>query len=262
MTATDHFADNGFSNTVDPLQHPCAQHHNGRTYIAYQGPQEDAYVCVYDHRTQSWEGPVLAGVSLMGKPKPDQKKVDNHGRPALVIDDEGYVHFAFGGHGGLGENHFGVGRGRGEQTHVVTDRPEDISSWTVLDNVSKRGTYSQFVKMDDGEIFLFYRHGGHKSDWVIQRSTDNGRSFTAAEPYLKHNLRPDVEAVRDSWYMWFTRHRDGAVGCMYVTCAATPTISRRDTKSTTCAGIQNGEPGRTQLARIYRYRSRDQKQIK
>ena len=45
MTATDHFADNCFSNTVDPLQHPCAQHHNGRTYIAYQGPQEDAYVC-------------------------------------------------------------------------------------------------------------------------------------------------------------------------------------------------------------------------
>jgi hypothetical protein len=219
VAVSDHFADNGFSAVVDPLQHPCAQYFNGRTYISYQGPLEDAYVCAYDHRSGSWEGPVLAGVSLMGKPGSDQKKVDNHGRPALLVDDEGYVHLAFGGHGGhdgLGGNPFGVTRGRGEQTHVITDRPEDISSWSVLENVSKRGTYSQFVKMDNGEIFLFYRHGGHKSDWVIQRSTDNGRTFTAARPYLKHNLRSDMEGVRDSWYMWFTRQRDGIVGCMYV----------------------------------------------
>jgi hypothetical protein len=219
MPGTNYFAENGFSNAVDPLQHPCAQHFNGRTYLAYQGPLEDAYVCVYDHVTKSWEGPALAGVSHMGKPGSEQKKVDNHGRPALIIDDDGYVHLAFGGHGGhaaLGDNPFGVASGRGEQTHVVTERAEDISSWEVQDNVSKRGTYSQFVKMDDGEIFLFYRHGGHKSDWVIQRSVDSGKTFTAAEPYLKHNLRPNVPGVHDSWYMWFTRLKDGVVGCMYV----------------------------------------------
>jgi hypothetical protein len=36
----------------------------------------------------------------MGKPSSEQKKVDNHGRPALVVDDEGFLHLVFGGHGG------------------------------------------------------------------------------------------------------------------------------------------------------------------
>jgi len=38
----------------------------------------------------------------------------------------------------------------------------------VLDNVDPFGTYSQFVKMDDGDIYLFYRHGSHRSDWYIR----------------------------------------------------------------------------------------------
>ena len=219
MSSSNHFATNGFSNTVDPLQHPCAQYFKGRTYISYQGPLEDAYVCVYDHERDTWEGPVLAGVSPMGKPGSGQKKVDNHGRPALVVDEVGFVHLAFGGHGGhagLGDNPFGVASGRGEQTHVVTKKPEDITSWKVLNNVSKRGTYSQFIKMDDGEILLFYRHGAHKSDWVIQRSRDNGETFSPPASYLKHAIRKDDSNIHDSWYMWFGPMRGRTIGCMYV----------------------------------------------
>jgi hypothetical protein len=28
-------------------------------------------------------------------------KVDNHGRPAMIIDAKGYIHLAFGGHGAI-----------------------------------------------------------------------------------------------------------------------------------------------------------------
>jgi len=98
----DHFADNGYGNPVSTLQHPAAEFHQGVTYVAYQGPHEDPYVAAYIHATRQWLGPVQAGVSPMGK-SPDQidpGELDNHGKPALVVDRQGYIHLVFGSHGG------------------------------------------------------------------------------------------------------------------------------------------------------------------
>ena len=173
----DYFTDNGFDNSVSNLQHPCAEHADGKTFVAYQGPHEDPYVCAYDHATARWTGPFKAGVSALGDdPQPtDRKEVDNHGRPALLVDHAGYVHVVFGGHGGsplLGRNDFGT-PGSGRQMHAVTKRPGDISEWEILDNIPPFGTYSQFVTMDDGDIYLFYRHGSHCSDWAERLGKSN-----------------------------------------------------------------------------------------
>jgi hypothetical protein len=143
-------------------------------------------VAAYDHAQDRWSGPFKAGTSEMGKTPGE--KVDNHGKPTLVVDNAGYIHVFFGGHGGLpeqGTNAFGNTH-KGRQTHIVSKRPRDISSWEVLDNVSPFGTYNQTVKMDNGDIYLFYRHGAHRSDWVYQKSTDNGRSFAPEVLVLKH----------------------------------------------------------------------------
>ena len=193
---TDYFTDQGFGNPLGYIQQPCAEYYKGVTYVAFQGSHEDAYVCSYNHDKQQWTGPIRAGVSMMGKtPDPvDNDQVDNHGRPALVVDNEGYIHLCFGGHGGyewLGENQFGR-PGKGKQTHVVSKRPEDISEWKELEDVSPFGTYNQFIKMDNGDIYLFYRHGSHKSDWVYQKSTDNGRTFEKEVPVLKSKLLADT----------------------------------------------------------------------
>ncbi len=210
LTATadpvDYFADNGFAKPVSTMQHPNAEHYKGVTYVAYQGPHEDPYVCAYDHKTAQWSGPYKAGTSQLGKtPDPtDRDTVDNHGRPALLVDNDGYIHLIFGGHGGLsalGKNHLGT-PGRGRQMHVVSKNPEDISSWEVLDNISPFGTYSQFVKMADGDIYLFYRHGSHRSDWVYQKSTDNCRTFSPEVSILKHKMQLNPN-THDSWYAWF-----------------------------------------------------------
>jgi hypothetical protein len=186
-TQVDYFTDNAFSNTISTMQHPAGEHYKGVTYLAYQGPLEDPYVAAYDHTTGEWSG--------------------NHGKPTLVIDGEGYIHLFFGGHGGqpvhgtnaLGNTH------KGRQIHVVSERPQDISSWEVLDNVSPFGTYNQTVKMDNGDIYLFYRHGAHRSDWVYQVSTDNGRSFAPEVPVLKHLAHDGDPIIHDSWYAWFTK---------------------------------------------------------
>lgn len=202
----NYFASNGFGNAVAIVQHPSGVFHKGVTYIAYQGAKEDPYVASYNHITKEWQGPYQAGVSEMGKDPNRKKKIDNHGKPAIVIDDLGYIHIAFGGHGGTpedGENSLGNYH-YGKNLHAVSTKPLDISKWKTLDNISLFGTYSQFVKMDNGDIYLFYRHGAHRSDWVYQKSTDNGITFGAPVSFLKHKRRTDAEA-EDSWYPWVSK---------------------------------------------------------
>ncbi|WP_299057423.1 BNR-4 repeat-containing protein [uncultured Polaribacter sp.] len=204
--SVDYFADNGFGNAVALVQHPSGVYHKGITYIAYQGALEDPYVASYNHTTKEWKGPFKAGVSVMGKDPNRKKRIDNHGKPALLIDDADFLHIAYGGHGGtikdgvnpLGNHHYG------KNLHAVSKKPLDISEWETLDNISLFGTYSQFIKMDNGDMYLFYRHGAHRSDWVYQKSTDNGVTFNEPVSFLKHKRRTEIEA-EDSWYPWVSK---------------------------------------------------------
>ncbi len=202
----DYFANNGFGNAVAIVQHPAGVYHKDITYVAYQGPLEDPYVVSYNHTTKEWKGPFKAGISQMGKDPNRKKKIDNHGKPAILIDDSGYIHIAYGGHGGTpadGENTLG-NHHYGKNLHAVSKKPLDISDWETLDNISLFGTYSQFIKMDNGDMYLFYRHGAHRSNWVYQKSIDNGKTFEEPVSFLKHKRRTDIEA-EDSWYPWVSK---------------------------------------------------------
>ena len=218
----DYFADNGFGKPLSTLQHPSGEHYRGTTYVAYQGPHEDAYVCAYNHRSKKWTGPILAGVSPLGKsPDPiDNAELDNHGKPAMMVDNAGYLHVVFGGHGGnalLGSNALGTpaGPGRGGKLiHLVSRQPEDITAWQILDNIAPFGTYPQFIQMEDGQIYLFYRHGTHQSDWVYQKSGDQGRSFAAPVSVLKHQLQ-GAGPVHDAWYAWFGKGLGNTITAAY-----------------------------------------------
>ena len=95
--SVNYFAENGFGRPLHTLQHPMGEYYKGITYVAYQGPKEDPYVCSYNHRTKEWTGPFKAGTSALGKiPNPkNPAKIDNHGRPALIVDGQGYIHIIF-----------------------------------------------------------------------------------------------------------------------------------------------------------------------
>ena len=154
------------------VQQPAGIHHEGVTYVSYQGPLEDPYVASYNHDTGDWKGPFKAGVSEMGKDPNRPKKIDNHGKPTMIIDDEGFIHIFYGGHGGMpihGENKLG-NHHYGRNKHSVSRSPLDITQWEDLDTITPFGTYNQAVKMDNGDIYLFYRHGAHRSDWTYQKS--------------------------------------------------------------------------------------------
>ena len=201
----DYFASNGFGEGVAVVQHPAGEHVNGVTYVSYQGPFEDPYVAAYNHKTDEWVGPFKAGSSILGKDP--TKKIDSHGKPTMIIDDEGYIHIFYGGHGGIKELH-GINPigdyHSGENKHAVSAKPYDVSRWVDLDNVSPFGNYNQAVKMDNGDIYVFYRHGAHRSDWVYQKSTDNGRTFDEPVSFLKHQRRPDGIGS-DSWYPYISK---------------------------------------------------------
>ncbi|WP_371397590.1 BNR-4 repeat-containing protein [Fretibacter rubidus] len=199
-TTTPYFAENGFGEGVAVVQHPAGEHINGVTYVSYQGPNEDPYVAAYNHKAQRWAGPFQAGTSILGKDP--TKKIDSHGKPTMIIDDEGYIHIFYGGHGGdkalHGENPLGD-KHSGENRHAVSQKPFDITSWRDLNNLPPFGTYNQAVKMDNGDIYLFYRHGAHRSDWVYQKSVDNGLTFEEPVSFLKTKRRID-DIGHDSWY--------------------------------------------------------------
>ena len=89
----DYFTDNGLGAAVKTMQHPAGEYYKGVTYIAYQGPTEDPYVAAYNHRTRKWKGPFKAGESVLTGKEPGM--IDNHGKPAMIIDDEGYIHLVF-----------------------------------------------------------------------------------------------------------------------------------------------------------------------
>ncbi|VGO13436.1 hypothetical protein PDESU_01993 [Pontiella desulfatans] len=217
----EYFTDNGYGNPTATMQHPSGEYFEGTTYVAYQGPHEDPYVCSYEHSAKKWAGPYQAGVNLMGQEYDAitrEGKVDNHGRPSMIIDAKGYIHLAFGGHGGvpsLGENSQGA-QGRGKQTHVVSKRPRDITEWEELENISPFGTYSQWVKMPNGDLYLFFRHGSHQSDWVYQKSTDAGRTFTSPKSVLKSKPHTGYEGPHDAWYVWFAPGKDNTITASYV----------------------------------------------
>lgn len=205
------FAEDGYGEGVAVVQHPAGAHINGVTYVSYQGALEDPYVAAYNHQTGEWSGPYKAGSSILGKDP--SKKIDSHGKPTMLIDNEGYIHIFYGGHGGVKELHGDNPLGdthSGENKHSVSSKPYNISSWEYLDNVSPFGNYNQAIKMDNGDIYLFSRHGAHRSDWVYEKSTNNGRTFDAPVSFLKHQRRDD-DIGNDSWYPYISKGLDDEI---------------------------------------------------
>jgi hypothetical protein len=167
-------------------------HFNGKTYFCYQAGDPDwldPYVMVYDHRSGGVEGPVKVGEN------PLSRWNDDHGNPGLIVDDKGYIHVIYGGHG----------QDWGKMRHAVSVRPEDISEWKHLKNIRRYSTYPCLIKLSDGSIFYFYRAGNHRDDWVYVISKDHGRTFSKKHRLMRAggrrgNKRYYESSYFDSWY--------------------------------------------------------------
>ena len=169
-------------------------YHDGKTFVCFHGGGEedsylDPFVMSYDHGSGEVAGPVKVGENpLVDYP-------DFHGNPGMIVDDEGYVHVVYGGHG-----HY-----RGRQKHAVSKRPGEIGEWEHVDNIEPESTYPTLFKTADGRIWLFYRDGNHRDDWVYVVSDDHGRTFSEKTRFLSSGERRSDEEYYekpyvDGWY--------------------------------------------------------------
>lgn len=123
----------------------------GKTHIAWQDmvspayflkrssivPRSDGYlnrVRTFDHKTATFSEPVTLN-----------KGVDNHARPNLTIDREGYLHAVISGHGT-------------PVTYRRSKMPDDASAWGEPEEIGS-GTYPVPICAPDGTLFVAMRAG-------------------------------------------------------------------------------------------------------
>ena len=193
------------------LNEPHAVHFDGKTYVAFHGGGQnylDPMVVAYDHKTGKVSDPVKVDDNPLAEFN------DSHGNPAIMVDDLGFIHVMYGGHG------FYDG---GRMTHAVSKRPNDISAWEILDNIDSTGTYPQLVKTDDGTLYYFYREenveaGNHRGDWVYVVSTDHGRTFSEKISLLSGGQKRTTGEYADAVYYdaWYAAMYKGEKNSLHV----------------------------------------------
>jgi hypothetical protein len=192
--------------------------HNGIIYIAYQGPSTDPYICSYELKSGKWEGAYKVGFSDLSK---NGKKVDHHGRPSIEVDTKGYIHVVFGGHGGdredgLNPHSLDTPHAGGRFKHYISTSPESIKRFEPKAGVSPFSTYSQFLKMGNGDLYLFTRAGTHKSPWVYYQMKAGSSSFDSMVKITKPIARPDDSLDVDTYYLKAFRLSENQIGMTYI----------------------------------------------
>lgn len=169
-----------FSGYLPKNRSPGESHYaDGKIYIAYEGDLTDPYITSYDIETNKWDGPYKAGHNTLSK---NGRKADGHGNPTMQQDVDGYFHITFGGHGGEREDGLNplsidTAHAGGRFTHVVSDKPNDISSFSEKHDVSPFASYAESCKMPNGDIYFFTRAGTHKSPWIYYKLKSGSQTF-------------------------------------------------------------------------------------
>ncbi|WP_245953164.1 BNR-4 repeat-containing protein [Alteromonas aestuariivivens] len=150
-----------------------------KVYITYQGHLTDPYIASYDLKTHEWEGPYKAADSTLSK---GDRKIDSHGRPIIEQDGKGHFHIVYGGHGGEREDglnplSFDTPHAGGRMLHVMSEKPNDISSFVQVNDITPFASYTSSHKMANGDIYLFTRAGTHKSPWVYYKMKNGEQRF-------------------------------------------------------------------------------------
>lgn len=140
-----------------------ADYYNGKTYIVYQGYDDDPYITHYDHTAKIWAEPVRIGTNPLSNG-------DGHGVPCILVDNTGYIHCLWGAHGGT-------------VNYSKSTNPEDITVWTSKSSPAY-GTYPSLMQLSDNTIYLFYRAGGNGANWHYRSSANNGDTWSSATDLL------------------------------------------------------------------------------
>ena len=124
----------------------------GKTHVVWQDSTEDGYINragTYHRDSGEFEGPYRLN-----------RGVDNHARPNIVMDPEGYLHVLLSGH-------------NSPVTYLRSQRPGDASAWTDPVNVGE-GTYPIPVCGPDGTLYLTLRSANRWNGVHFYRKRPDG----------------------------------------------------------------------------------------
>ncbi|MDH5686275.1 MAG: BNR repeat-containing protein [Candidatus Bathyarchaeota archaeon] len=140
-----------------------------RTYVVYEDRGYDPNILYYDHVAGTFSSIVQIAESPIN---------DVHGAPALLIDQNGYLHVFYGCHSST-------------LKHAKSNSVEDISAWTVQADVTNEATYPCLRMNSTGAIFIFYRISPVEA---LRISTDNGSTWGGAATII--DFSPDYGVYR------------------------------------------------------------------
>lgn len=132
------------------LESPKIVTYQGKTHVAWlDSPVEGFRVCIrtLDHRTNTWSDTYVVGEAQ-----------DNHGGPALTIDDDGYLHIIYYAH------HDPV-------RYRKSLAPNDASQWTVYEVFGHNLTYPALLCGKDGTLILTARRSYDEKPWELEMWT-------------------------------------------------------------------------------------------
>ena len=185
------FAGNGISNPFyGAFISPTAYYYNGVTYVVWQGKDLKPYIDCYNHSTKMWHGSVKISDSHLTD--------DDHGNPAVIVDDSGYIHVFFGSHSSPGK-------------YSKSTNTEDITGWTAQTDIGSQITYPSLIKTSEGILYLVSREKiglqlgvnyRDSSDWttsqiIISVETDLDAIYHSNIEYDSTN-----ERIHITWCYW------------------------------------------------------------
>jgi len=179
---------------------PVGFYHNNKTFIVFEGNNADIYAIVYFHENKSWSDPVYVA---------DNPPVaDFHGTPAMVRDNNGYLHVFYGAHDSA-------------IRYARSNYTDSISAWTYMGTVGYNiSTYTQVVVTSNNSIYVFSRKtvgNGHKVLYWF-RSDDGGDTWVGnstvntlvdfGDTHWIYNEDAKYDATRNVIHLaWFDNQR-------------------------------------------------------
>jgi len=151
------------------IHHPHAVYvpSQNKIFFVWQGADEDwnyegdPFISYFDINTKTWATPVRIGDNPTWE---RTSPPDAHGTPVMWIDQDGYIHVLYGGHGV-------------DIKHAKSQSPYDISSWS--EGVFCSGDCGTYPKVfwKGNTIYVFRRVSPDNSALTLRKSTDGGNTW-------------------------------------------------------------------------------------
>ncbi len=175
--------------------HPQAVEYEGIVYMVWRGEKGLPYIRAYDLKTREFSeaSMMLAGLEqrIDEETNSDFNKYerDQHYGPVIWVDSQGFLHVISGCHGNNPRSYSGG-------VHIKSGNPVDIASpWELMpEEIDISLNYPKPYRIYDDKALVYYRRGGHLSEWTYSISGDDGMNWESPlNPIVDLNYKADPE---------------------------------------------------------------------